>query len=51
MGAHYYNSSLGGIAGDGNPLTGYAGEIDKKVKLLSLENTAYSLTKLNNIMG
>ena len=42
--ACHYDSPLGGIllAADEIGLTGYAGEIDKKMKLLKLEHTDMS---------
>ena len=41
---HHCDSPLGGItmASDGNALRGYAGGIDKKVKLLALEQVDIS---------
>ena len=41
---HHYDSPLGGItmASDGNALTGYAGGIEKKARLLALEQANIS---------
>ena len=47
---HHYDSILGGItlASDGEALTGYAGGIDRKIKLLQMEGADHRLCQIHS---